>query len=67
MNSPNSEKPLIMKLFLRTVAHSSIDSYILLNKENLQIMKKIQIMAVPILSLSGGSTVQYRLTVGERH
>ena len=52
MNSPNSEKPLIMKVFHCTIC-ILFDRFVPLNKENLQIMKKL---AVPRLSLFGGST-----------
>ena len=40
MNSPNSEKPLIMKLFLCTIC-ILFNRFVPLNKENLQIMKKL--------------------------
>ena len=40
MNSPNSEKPLIMKFFQGTIC-ILFNRFVPLNKENLQIMKKI--------------------------
>ena len=50
MNSPNSEKPLILKFFQCTIC-ILFNRFVPLNKENLQIM------AVPILSLFRGFTV----------
>ena len=57
MNSPNSEIPLIMKFFQCTIS-ILFNRFVLLNKKNLEIMKKL---AVPILSLFGGSTILFLL------
>ena len=52
MNSPNSEKPLVMKFSNVPFAYSSIDLCVIpLNKVNLQKL------VVPMLSLFEGSTV----------
>ena len=54
MNSPNSEKALIMK-FLQCAICIQLNSFVPFNIKNLQIMKNK--LAVPKLSLFGGSTV----------